>query len=275
MYRAPTLFAGLRQELMDSIAAARDSASPDNVHKLRKLLRRMEALLHKLQQDHRGAQELQQSCRKSLDRLKRLRRLAGEVRDRDVQRDFAESLLRGLPPDSHLRPAVIDEWQRLAAALDRSRGEAVARLTSRLATDHIKLEHNLLKVASALKDTKGHDPAPAATARDWVSRSEGMLAAATPKTLHDLRKRTKEARYVAELAACSASTREMVRRLHRLQDAIGKWHDLDLLRQQCKRTLGRKAGLTNLCRENAEAALGKALRVTSRLHGDLHGARAA
>ncbi len=61
------------------------------------------------------------------------------------------------------------------------------------------------------------------------------------ENLHDFRKATKKARYVAESGGAERSSSSVAKALKRIQDAIGDWHDWLCLAKEAKAALGQDA----------------------------------
>jgi len=213
---------------------AADKPQAKTVHRLRTTARRIEALLQELSPDPDKNQ------RRLLKDLSRLRRVAGRVRDMDVQM----ALLRGLKVGRDSR-----HKERLLQALARMRSKREKKLVSALAKDGVgDVRRRLSKAARRLRifqelspaaepqgPAGGFDPVAAAL-REFtrVAREQGALR---EDNLHAYRLETKRLRYVAEMAGEDETAQKIVAELKRMQDAIGEWHDWLVLSQRAQRAL--------------------------------------
>jgi CHAD domain-containing protein len=90
------------------------------------------------------------------------------------------------------------------------------------------------------------------------------------ENLHDFRKATKKARYVAEAGAEGGSS--VAKALKRIQDAIGEWHDWLCLGEEAQAALGQDAPeLTAAFQREIERHFAAALKTTQSLRGRLLG----
>ncbi len=85
----------------------------------------------------------------------------------------------------------------------------------------------------------------------WPWRTLCALADAMPlldaENLHDFRKATKKARYVAESGARERNSSSVAKALKRIQDAIGDWHDWLCLAEEAKTALGQDGAGADGC----------------------------
>ncbi|HMJ63657.1 MAG TPA: CHAD domain-containing protein, partial [Bryobacteraceae bacterium] len=84
------------------------------------------------------------------------------------------------------------------------------------------------------------------------------------ENLHDFRKGAKKARYVAESDAQDPSAEAMAKAIKRVQDAIGEWHDWDVVREEAGKALrddGR--ALEAQLEARTQRAYQRALRMTT------------
>ncbi len=99
--------------------------------------------------------------------------------------------------------------------------------------------------------------ADAVALEDFVRAADAMPLL-DAENLHDFRKATKKARYVAESGGEGQAYSSVAKALKRVQDAIGDWHDWLCLREEAKAALGtgcagsdrvsRARGRTPFCR---------------------------
>ena len=92
------------------------------------------------------------------------------------------------------------------------------------------------------------------------------------ENLHDFRKATKKARYVAESAAEKEPYSSVAKALKRVQDAIGDWHDWQCLCEEAETALGKDAPdlIAHLERE-VERHFAAAMKTTQTMRARLSG----
>jgi CHAD domain-containing protein len=261
-----TQFAQIHMEFADALIACRARAHSKAVHRLRRLSRVTEALLLKVVEDHPGVAELHKHSKKLAKQLKRIRRFAGAVRDLDVHRKIARRLHHRASQSAipKVRSSLMHEHESLDAELCRRRDSAQRDLKEFLATREVKLERAFENAAASILELRSKGPSMLATAKKWLERTP--LPAKDPESLHIYRKRTKAARYLAAMNSGSEAARKLELRLKRTQDAIGNWHDLLLLTQEARHTLGANTTTTLAVKDAREKALKKALRVIRSIH---------
>ncbi len=192
------------------LAKAAIKARPQDVHRLRTSIRRLEAVLEE------AAPEPSRTQRKSRKHLSRLRRRAGRLRDMDVQ----IAALRGLK-------------------VSEQPGRKSQILTS-LSDQRTRYERKLLKTMDAvtLKDLRKRLrrverelqlPESFADPLALASSNFAGLAQKNPTiseaSLHQFRIQGKRVRYIAELAGESEEAQSFVGHLKHMQDVLGEWHD--------------------------------------------------
>jgi CHAD domain-containing protein len=231
------------------------------VHRLRTSTRRVEAQLALLSMLPSLPPHEEQK-RKALRLLKRLRQAAGQVRDIDVQRELirAEAAAAGgaPSPDRDLR----SEARRLRRQLKRTRDEEADHLLKLLNEQREQLPLVFAELENALAPVRSLALSEAdliALVRDWyASRREPDPPKAPYSTaeLHEIRKRAKLARYLAESAPRSAvAARRLATQFAALQQAGGEWHDRLVLAEIATAELGRSAKLSQLFAAQARSAL--------------------
>ena len=82
--------------------------------------------------------------------------------------------------------------------------------------------------------------ADAVALEDFVRAADAMPLL-DAENLHDFRKATKKARYVAESATEKGPYSSVAKALKRIQDAIGDWHDWQCLCEEAETALGKDA----------------------------------
>jgi len=230
---------------------------PEAVHDLRVACRRLRAALQFL-----GPIAGPLPVRAMCDRLARLARRLGEVRDLDVHNNALEARAARLPPAARL------SLHACVARLRREREKAHARLLTVLETAQFAACcHDLEVLAGRLAAVSTPvDDAPArAAARPLVRRLlrrvrrlGGALSAATSDAdLHRLRIRGKKLRYACEFLQDigGSDVAGFAARTARLQDALGRHHDLVveetllgrlLASREARRTPATRAALESL-----------------------------
>jgi CHAD domain-containing protein len=259
------------QQLRDAVASLEASAllclaKPGKVavHRLRTSTRRVEAQLELLSMVP-GLPPRQLQADKAVRLLKRLRQAAGQVRDIDVQRDLvrnevASSKTEGEPsPDGQLRR----EARRLRRVLKHNGEQAADRLLRLLHKQRARLPIVFAELLDALAPAGSvalREAELIALARDCFRKrrvpSLPDTAPQGPAELHQIRKRAKLARYLAESAPQSfLEAHQLAARFEALQQAGGEWHDWLILAEAATVELGNSAMLPRRFADHAERAL--------------------
>jgi CHAD domain-containing protein len=257
-----SMFGELRVGFVEAVVSCRVESAEKAVHTVRTGSRRLEALLRKMQEDHRGAAGLHREAEKALKQLDRIRRLAGSVRDLDVQRKLAEDVREEMSSrkSAAVREDVAAEYERLDGYLKRRRERGADALREGLTKRELKVERALERTAEEMKDLTANAPTALVTARRWTQRSAAKIGKLNEGNLHDFRKRTKAARYVAELQKESLAAKRFARELRGVQDAIGEWHDWELLSQVTKDVVGEDSLMVGALMKRRDASFRAALR---------------
>jgi CHAD domain-containing protein len=266
-----------------------DGPSEETVHRLRTGTRRAGALLQSLlsgRRDSQAARQLKRDAAKLLRQWKKLRRAAGEVRDLDVHRGLLSKMRKSWTAEDAQSAGTTDpahtvmlgQLDNLDAWLKHQRNDRADSLrkeTARRAPRCAKLTPVVLaeleksRPASA-KYSRGQ--LPAVLALEDFFRTSYAMPTLDRENLHDFRKRTKEARYVAEAGGAEPHAAAVANALKRIQDAIGSWHDFDALHQEAGKALGDNgAELCTLLKRRAEQQLQHALQVSERMRHRLLG----
>jgi CHAD domain-containing protein len=237
-------------------------AKPDkkDVHRLRTSTRRIEAQLELLAilpdlPPHK------KEAGKARRLLRKLRRAAGKVRDLDVQRDLIGDEAAGRNGGSRPTTELRKEAAALRRTLKHKRDEEAGRLQHLLGkhrTDYPVVFKKLLDALGPAESITLTEATLTSLIRDWYARHTPGSASAVqdPAQLHDIRKRAKLARYLAESAPQSATTaRRLAAHFEDLQQAGGKWHDWLLLHELSASELGKKATLPQRFATHAENSL--------------------
>jgi CHAD domain-containing protein len=178
--------------------------------------------------------------------LKQVRRAAGPVRDLDVhgkllQRWLGEdSSLPGMKTDAALTRQseklgdwLKDERRRLARRMAR-------QIEKRQPTLSEAEDAFLAAMASGTRRTRASFSPESVALEDFV-RAVDNMPALHAENLHDFRKATKKARYVAESGADGEKNSSVAKALKRVQDSIGDWHDWHCLQHEARVALGGDA----------------------------------
>ena len=239
----------LRQEtvrLEGAITACLAEATPKAVHELRSSIRRIEAQCDLLGQ-MRGLREFRQGRGRVEERLKKMRRLAGEVRDIDVQMKLIE---KNAPPElakdadavvQRLKARRKSEAKLLVDALEKSQVK-VGRGVNRLLKS-VKTKDEIALTATELVAMVGR----------WFGRHRG--SARTNPQLHRARKAAKLARYMAEGAPASGRGKRVAKDYEKMQSAGGRWHDWVVLVETTAAELGKKHPLVGEFKRRRDAEL--------------------
>jgi CHAD domain-containing protein len=253
-------FEQLHIRLAESLVACRTHADCRAVHTLRTTTRRLEALLQKVLADHPRARRLRDSIKGALECLGEIRRSAGAIRDLDVHATLIQEIREKLDLHESMddQGQVGDAYERLDHSLKRRRKRLAVKLGKMLKDAEPEVERALDGLPEALRElhlSSLHD-----TARKLLRDHALPLKDVSGKRLHRYRKQTKAARYLAELQGASPAAQRLAKRLKRILDDIGRWHDLMLLTQEAKNVLGRRSLLT----EAIQAERGRAFDVAIR-----------
>jgi len=263
------------------------------VHSVRTSSRRLQAMLEAMLREAPPivVRQVEQPARAMLRPLKQIRRAAGPVRDLDVHRKLLEDWLgeeEPKPGDGNDSSGDSPDLGNDANVL-RSQAE---KLDTWLKGERKHLAHDMekqirkpLQGLPQLRSTLWAAIAqiPAGTHRaprgaDAVALEDFVRAAdAMPRldaeNLHDFRKATKKARYVAESGAQGQSYSGVAKALKRIQDAIGEWHDWLCLAEEAKTALGEdapelSASLEREVERHFSAAMDTILNLRGRLIGE-------
>lgn len=170
---------------------------------------------------------------KARRKIRRLTRALGGVRELDVTMHLVDELMQGarLP-----RNALEEVRGHVIAERDRRREVMLQRLEK---VDTDKLGRRLESVAETLDGSMEDAWRPVLSARiakravrlEEASAHAGQMYA--PERLHDVRIAAKKLRYGLELAADSGvkAAAPLVRRIKRVQDLLGRLHDMQVLQE--------------------------------------------
>lgn len=236
-------------ELQAAMDATLRKPKKSVVHKLRSQTRRLEAQLELLQALE-AVPEHSEEAGAVRRRLDKLRRLAGRVRDLDVQRKLLREF-EGLPPEAakELRGELKQEREHRAAKLQRALGKQLPKIASALDA--------MVQSVSAANGLVLPDVRLVPVIERWRQSHEdiaGDAAKLDDEQLHSARKAAKSARYMAESAAGSAAALKAAAKYEKQQDAGGRWHDWLELAETAKDHFGKKHALTRAAKAQCEVA---------------------
>jgi CHAD domain-containing protein len=192
--------------------------------------------------------------------LKKVRRAAGRVRDFDVHSELlAENFLQtadaahdataeglakataGASADPEAT-SLIDQASTLLAWLVDRRSEAADALCATLDGHRSRLSDAEKQFLAACTKRpprmRGLGRTPARMALEDYLRLMDAMPLLDASNLHDFRKGAKKARYVAEAGGDDPAAVAMVKAIKRVQDAIGDWHDWEVLAEEAREALG-------------------------------------
>lgn len=262
-------------EIASRLAKLNTDSAEDDVHRLRTGTRRAGALLQSLihdSQGHRKAQKLAELAATSERQWKKLRRAAGAVRDLDVHLAILEQHGKELET---FPPAYIG---RLRGWLRSKRADNAAALQKVVSEHHDKaveaagkvLEH--LQSMHSLAQPNAADTSPALLALATFAAASAEFPLLNRGNLHEFRKRTKRARYIAESSGKDRAAQTISRELKRIQDDIGQWHDYEELTSESQVALDSAAQpLQQFFREHADLQFEKAMATSNRERAQLIG----
>ncbi len=211
----------LKQHLTGAAAG-----EPVGVHQARVTSRRLREAIPVLSTGLRGSK-----AGKATRKIRRLTRTLGTVRELDVTLALLEEL--AATPDVP-RTAVEEVRATVVRERDARRDAMLRRLE---AMDHDKLGRRLASVSAAL-DAAATEPWRRALGARLLDRSRALITAMdaaghvyAPEQLHEVRIAAKKLRYGLELAVDAGvkAAAPHVRTIKRVQDMLGKLHDLQVL----------------------------------------------
>jgi CHAD domain-containing protein len=251
-----------------------EDADSDAVHRVRTGSRRLQAMLEAMLREN-ATFALDHPARPWLRQLKQIRRAAAPVRDLDVHRKLLENLVGKPAQDSYANPIykqaeMLDEWLK-------SERKHLARGMQKQIR---KRQHGLAERQTAVLNAIGSTPleivqtgrsADAVALEDFVRATDAMPLL-DAENLHEFRKATKKARYVAESAAEKGPYSNVAKALKRVQDAIGDWHDWQCLLEESETALGKDApDLSAHLEREVERHFAVAMKTTQTMRARLSG----
>ena len=266
MVEAGLILEHLHSEFFAALEACRVRPRQKAVHQLRTTSRRLEALLTTAKRRRRGNGTFGRKVDKALKALKPIRRAAGPVRDMDVQLGLLEDLVRTKVSAMAAgeRSVISEEARKLQAKLKRCRKEAAAQLVAAITDAEDQAMRRISPLQTDLLGQKWTLLLKDALAIE--RRSARALVTRDPVSLHAYRKGSKFSRYLAEMEEESETAKLFAKRMKKVLDTIGAWHDWMLLTQLAKETVGKSSALAKIVKKERDRGLRQAVRAVERLH---------
>jgi CHAD domain-containing protein len=205
------------QHFREGLLSASADPGKETVHHLRTNTRRIETIVQSLLTPD--------SEKKLLGQLKKIRRVAGDIRDLDVLADLVKEFESQDANSLRSRAFV-------SARLDLMRARDEKELLQMLDRERIKNIETMLnacerKLATAVRAEGREDLLSTALTQytDLARRFDPLHAG----NLHEFRKASKHVRYVAELGSDGVRKEQVLEQLKRIQDSVGEWHDVIVL----------------------------------------------
>jgi CHAD domain-containing protein len=268
-----------------AVAQAVEDMDSESVHRLRTGSRRVQAILEAtLRSAGPAAHALERPARAWLRELKQVRRSAGTVRDLDVQRKLLEDWIGQQNPKAETTPASESSPMRVPAEIEQAEVLDAWLKNERKHVAHAmqkqirRRQQGLEKAQGAFFTAITRVPLGSsiilgsadAVALEMFVHATDAMPLLHGENLHEFRKATKKARYVAEVSAEGDSS--VANALKRIQDAIGEWHDWVCLGEEAQAALGQDAPeLTAAFRGEIERHFAAAVKTTQSMRGRLLG----
>jgi CHAD domain-containing protein len=220
--------------------------TPKAVHELRSSTRRVEAQVDLLAMV-KGLPSYRPAARTVLRRLEKLRRVAGRVRDCDVQRKLLKDEDHAIGSAIEAPADLEKTLEKLSAKVSKTRQRGERKLVDAIQQQLPKLARDTEELLAALKPALDRKVSVDELLAAIERRMRRMLRSREKgeKHLHDLRKAAKRARYQCEAMAAPEAAAK-ARRFEELQDAGGKWHDLLDLATVCHDEFGAEHPLSRV-----------------------------
>jgi len=259
-------FGAVASRLESTLGRCVEAPDVELIHDVRTGSRRLDAALDALERETCETAATRRSAAKLRKQLKRIRERAGRVRDLDVHR----GLLAKMHAEGDSR-AVQEEIAGLDAALAERRARRAAKFQQRAGKWLAKLERRAGNLLGAVREAG--DPPVEAEAAELALASFAGLCGEIPVldvgNLHAFRKGAKHARYLAE-GGEDAWSRRTAKRLKRVQDAIGVWHDWLVLAEEARDAAGgRQTELVKRVEACRDRQFGSAMKAAGCVRQDL------
>lgn len=226
---------------------------PEQVHDLRTRTRRCEAVVGALALDRRNERRL-------LSGLAKVRKRAGKVRDMDVLTGHAATVAVAGEQE-----CLVQLLEHLGAERHRQAGRLGRVVRDRGRTLRRRLRRTAKRIERRVTD---ETPGPTEAAASALALSSALATPAvlTRKTLHAYRLKVKELRNVLKTST-EADGNPFVSRLREVKDAIGAWHDWEVLAAIAAEVLdhGPRCALVHELRTIGDREYERALTLTNRM----------
>lgn len=260
-------FSAVAGRLGSTLARCVAAPDVDSIHHARTGSRRLDAALDALERETGETEAMRKSAAKLRKLLKKVRSRAGRVRDLDVHR----SLLGKLSVEGGA--GIGREIELLDAELEGRRERRAVKFQQGAWRWRERLEQRCRAVLRAGEEAG--DPPAEAGAAELALESFADLCREIPVLdagrLHDFRKGAKHARYIAEGGEDDRSQRT-AKRLKRMQDTIGLWHDWLVLAEEARAAAGGQEGeLVKRIEARRDRQFGSARKTAERVRKELLG----
>ena len=234
--------------------------APEQVHDLRTLMRRIEAMFRALMIESKRNQK------RLLKALKPVRKKTGKVRDMDVLTGFA----------SKLRPDGDEECLvELLEYLGAERYKQARKLHRVVQWNRKAIASRLKRSSEYIKKVLAHSQQHSEKETEWPIDAMSLALqlsnelASWPRldagNVHPFRLKVKELRYALQLAKNPDA--DLIESLGEVKDAIGEWHDWEELTGIAGKVLDHGPGrnLIRMIRSTAKEKFDHALSITNRM----------
>src|SRR5438128_2546871 len=234
--------------------------APEQVHDLRTLMRRIEAMFRALMIESKRNQK------RLLKALKPVRKKAGKVRDMDVLTGFA----------SKLRPDGDEECLvELLEYLGAERYKQARKLHRVVQWNRKAIASRLKRSSEYIEKVLAHSQQHSEKETEWAIDAMSLALqlsnelASWPRldagNFHPFRLKVKELRYALQLAKNPDA--DLIESLGEVKDAIGEWHDWEELTGIAGKVLDHGPGrnLIRMIRSTAKEKFDHALSITNRM----------
>jgi len=264
MINLDRIYAEMSTSMTAALASSRVKSNPKQIHQLRTSARRLETLLKVTRIEHAGARKTIEVIDELMRLLKKVQRAAGRVRDFDVQR----AILSAVADETASRyrednqEEILSDQKRLKKVLTHGRKRSVKRLVRKLEAIEAPLQSRLQRCERSLRRLEPVHTTPLSCAKRWMKAGARLDVMSSGDQLHDFRKETKGARYLAELQPDSSEAVRLAAELHSLLDAIGSWHDYEVLVDMAIQVNGQNNALVNALRRHKTSTWNRAVAST-------------
>jgi CHAD domain-containing protein len=246
-----------------------EDGAPEAVHAVRTGSRRLQATLEAMLREDAPV-SVRKPAKGWLRQLKQVRRTAGTVRDLDVHRKLLEHWVANENSPLEKQAGVLDGWlksrrKHLASDMQRKIGRRQQELEQRQAVFLAAIDSEDMFGRRVQRSTDD-------VALEQFVRAADAMPSLDAENLHDFRKATKKARYVAESGYSGQEFSNVAKALKRVQDAIGDWHDWLCLSQEADAALSKSSTeVTASLKREVDRHFSAALRTTQTMRGRLVG----